>query len=107
MFTVLDSPRKTAFVYLRRAVSLLAIYSSVTPLFEITTWTFALTNPVPNLVSTRYATQIWWREGSKEAIWTSIYYPAVVMGLTMMHKNGLNWSNWLVVDEHNLSEEAR
>lgn len=112
MLSVLN-PRKNALVSLRHVILLLPICSIVTPLSGMTTWTFALTSLVPNLVLTRYAWQFWKSGGEKEArklFWTSLYYLPVVMGLMMTHKNGLNWSNWFVADEHgvvNQNEETR
>lgn len=98
MLSVL-SPPKNAAVSLRHALFLVPICSVLFPLSGLTTWAFAVTSLVPNIILVRHA----WRfflvkgNGEKEArkVWnTCLWYLPVVMGLMMLHKNGLGWENW-------------
>lgn len=106
MLAVLN-PRKNSLVSLRHALFLIPICSVLIPLSGMTTWAFALTSLVPNTIFSRYAWRFWKFGGEKEArnaFWASLWYLPVVMGLMMVHKNGLDWGNWLTFGEHNATE---
>lgn len=100
MLCVTDA-KKNALVALRHAIFLFPICSILTPLSGLTTWAFALTSLVPNILFTRY-TWLFWRSGgeneARKAFWASLWYLPVVMGLAMLHKNGLDWSSWFGSD---------
>lgn len=92
------NPPLNALVSLRHALLLVPICSVLVPLSGLTTWTFALTGLAPNLIMARYAWVFWRRGGEKEArklFFSSLWYLPVVMGLMMVHKNGLDWGGWL------------
>lgn len=101
MLAVLN-PRKNALVSLRHAVLLIPICSVLVPLSGLTTWWFALTSLVPNALCTKYAWEFWKKGGEKQArkvFHASLWYLPVVMGLMMLHKNGLEWTKWLQGEE--------
>ncbi|KAJ6578612.1 UbiA prenyltransferase family-domain-containing protein [Mycena sp. CBHHK59/15] len=92
------SPRKNSLVSLRYAVLLIPICSVLIPLSGLTTWTFALTSLVPNAICTHAAWQFWRVGGEKEARLVfrhSLWYLPVIMGLMMLHKQGVDWLKWL------------
>lgn len=92
------NPPQNALVSLRHALLLIPICSVLVPLSGLTTWTFAFTGLVPNIIVARYAWAFWKRGGEKEArklFFSSLWYLPVVMGLMMVHKNGLDWGSWL------------
>jgi len=97
MLSVL-SPSKNALVSLRHATLLVPICSVLVPLSGLTTWAFALTSLAPNGVFTMAAWKLWRRGGDKEAralFQHSLWYLPVILGLMMVHKNGMDWLEWL------------
>ncbi|KAH7928286.1 protoheme IX farnesyltransferase, partial [Leucogyrophana mollusca] len=96
MLSVL-SPHKNTLVALRHALLLVPICSVLFPLSGLTTWTFALTSLIPNAVGVRAAWGFWRRGGEKEAraVWQhSLWYLPVILALTMVHKQGMEWTEW-------------
>ncbi|CAL1715742.1 unnamed protein product [Somion occarium] len=61
------SPSKNALVSLRHSLLLIPICSVLVPLSGLTTWAFALTSLVPNVVCTQAAWTFWRSTGEKEA----------------------------------------
>ncbi|KAJ7723433.1 UbiA prenyltransferase family-domain-containing protein [Mycena metata] len=101
------SPRKNSLVALRHAVLLVPICSVLIPLSGLTTWTFALTSLVPNMICTQAAWQFWRIGGEKEARLVfrhSLWYLPVVMALMMLHKQGVDWVQWLGIWDDDQSE---
>lgn len=93
------SPARNAAVALRHAVFLVPLCSIIFPLSGLTTWAFAITSVVPNLIMVRHAWTLYRLNGNGERearkLWnTCLWYLPVVMGLMMLHKNGLGWENW-------------
>ncbi|KAJ7573858.1 protoheme IX farnesyltransferase, partial [Mycena floridula] len=96
------SPSKNALVSLRHAILLIPICSVLVPLSGMTTWAFAVTSLVPNAVCTRAAWQFWRTGGEKEAriLWRfGLLYLPVVVVLMMVHKQGVNWLQWMGLQE--------
>ena len=97
MLPVLD-PRKNALVSLRHALLLVPICSILTPIAGLTTWWFAITSIFPNLVVVRAAWAYWKKGGEKEArtlFRHMLWYLPAVMGLMMIHKQGVDWLAWI------------
>lgn len=97
MLAVLD-PRKNALVALRHTALLVPVCSLLFPLAGLTTWAFAATTLVPNLVCARTAWAFWRHGGEREArrlFQHSLWYLPVVMGLMMVHKEGVDWFEWI------------
>jgi protoheme IX farnesyltransferase len=93
MLSVLD-PAKNALVSLRHAALMIPICSILVPLSGLTTWMFAFTSMVPNFTLAAAAWSFWRKGGEKEArtLWHhSLWYLPVVMGLMMVHKQGVDW----------------
>jgi protoheme IX farnesyltransferase len=109
MLSVID-PARNALVSLRHAALLVPICSILFPLSGLTTWAFALTSLVPNLICVRSAWRFWKYGGEKHARSTfqhSLWYLPVVMGLAMLHKQGMDWLNWLgIVNDEEEKEQA-
>ena len=106
MLSVLN-PHKNALVALRHTVLMIPICSVLFPLSGLTTWMFAVTSLVPNMVCARAAWHFYRRGGEKEAktlFQHSLWYLPVVMGLMMFHKQGMEWLEWLGLREK--TEEA-
>ena len=104
MLAILN-PRKNALVSLRHALLLIPLCSVLVPLSGLTTWWFALTSLVPNVICTKYAWDFWKKGGEKQAkkvFHASLWYLPVVMGLMMLHKNGLEWTKWFRGEEKEL-----
>ncbi|KAJ7138449.1 protoheme IX farnesyltransferase [Mycena crocata] len=92
------SPRKNSLVSLRHAVLLIPICSILIPISGLTTWGFALSSLVPNVICTHAAWQFWRIGGEKEARLVfrhSLWYLPVIMALMMLHKQGMDWGKWL------------
>jgi heme o synthase len=92
------SPSKNTLVSLRHAALLVPICSVLVPLSGLTTWTFAVVSLVPNGVFLRAAWRFWRRGGEKEArtlFRHSLWYLPAVLGLMMVHKNNMDWLEWL------------
>jgi len=97
MLSVLN-PHKNALVALRHTVLMIPICSVLFPLSGLTTWMFAVTSLVPNMVCVRAAWHFYRKGGEKEAKTLfnhSLWYLPVVMGLMMFHKQGMEWLEWL------------
>jgi protoheme IX farnesyltransferase len=97
MLSVLD-PKKNALVSLRHAGLLIPICSILTPLSGLTTWTFALTSLPVNLVFLGSAWKFYKAGSEKEArklFRYSLVYLPVVLGLMMVHKQGVDWFSWM------------
>ena len=91
------SPAKNALVSFRHAIMLVPICSLLFPLSGLTTWTFAFSAFIPNLICVRAAWQFWRCGGEKEArtiFQHSLWYLPVMLGLTMVHKQGMDWLEW-------------
>ena len=104
MLAVLD-PRKNRLVALRHVLLLTGICSALVPLSGLTTWTFALTSLVPNTIWVRAAWQFN-KYGSdahaRRVFMHSLWWLPVVLGLMIVHKNNVDWLQWIglrVVDE--------
>lgn len=97
MLSVL-SPKKNTVVSLRHTVLLLPLCSLLFPLSGLTTWWFALTSFVPNLVWIRAAFAFWRVCGEKQARITfqhSLWYLPIILALMMLHKQGMGWTEWM------------
>ena len=97
MLAVLD-PRKNRLVALRHVVLLTGICSALVPLSGLTTWSFALTSLVPNAIWLRAA----WRfnkfggDARARTVFThSLWWLPVVLGLMIVHKNNVDWLQWM------------
>jgi protoheme IX farnesyltransferase len=97
MLAVLD-PRKNRLVALRHVLLLTGICSALVPLSGLTTWSFALTSLVPNAIWLRAA----WRfnkfgsDAHARTVFThSLWWLPVVLGLMIVHKNNVDWLQWL------------
>ncbi|KAH7912015.1 protoheme IX farnesyltransferase [Hygrophoropsis aurantiaca] len=102
------SPPKNALVALRHSLLLVPICSILFPLSGLTTWTFALTSLVPSAMCVRAAWAFWRRGGEKEAktVWQhSLWYLPVILALTMVHKQGMDWTEWLWKQEDKASKD--
>ncbi|KAK0204617.1 protoheme IX farnesyltransferase [Desarmillaria ectypa] len=101
MLSVLD-PQKNALVALRHAILLTSICSILVPLSGLTTWAFALTSLPPNLVCVQAAWK-WWRQGGEKQARVvfrhSLWYLPLILGLMMVHKQGVDWLQWIGVRE--------
>lgn len=109
------NPAKNALVSLRHAALLIPVCSVLFPLSGLTTWAFAVTSLVPNLVCARAAWRFWKHGGEKNArsvFQHSLWYLPALMGLAMFHKQGMDWMKWLGIvgddeqEEENLEEET-
>ncbi|EEB93207.1 hypothetical protein MPER_08169 [Moniliophthora perniciosa FA553] len=97
MLSVLD-PKKNALVALRHALLLVPICSVLMPLSGLTTWWFAITSVFPNLISVHASWEFWKKGGEKEArvlFRHSLWYLPVMLGLMMIHKQGVDWMQWI------------
>ncbi|KAN0093082.1 UbiA prenyltransferase family domain containing protein [Tylopilus felleus] len=96
MLSVL-SPQKNALVSLRHTLLLVPICSILIPLSGLTTWTFALTSLLPNCLWVRSAAAFWRSCGEKQArslFHTSLWYLPLILALMMVHKQGVDWTDW-------------
>ncbi|KAI0029753.1 UbiA prenyltransferase family-domain-containing protein [Vararia minispora EC-137] len=97
MLCVLD-PRRNALVALRHTLLMTTISSVLVPLSGLTTWAFALTSMPMNAVLVRAAWRFY-REGSerhaRRLFHHSLWYLPVILGLMMVHKQGVDWSQWI------------
>ncbi|KAI0048983.1 protoheme IX farnesyltransferase [Auriscalpium vulgare] len=97
MLCVLDPARNTR-VALRHAVLLAGITAVLVPLSGLTTWAFALTSLAPNAVFVAAAWR-WHRFGgdknARALFHHSLWYLPVILGLMMVHKQGLEWRKWV------------
>ena len=97
MLAVLD-PRKNRLVALRHVILLTGICSTLVPLSGLTTWSFALTSLVPNAIWLRAA----WRFNkfggdarARTVFAHSLWWLPVVLGLMIVHKNNVDWLQWM------------
>jgi heme o synthase len=97
MLAVVD-PRKNRLVALRHVILLTGICSTLIPLSGLTTWSFALTSLVPNVIWLRAA----WRfnkfggDARARTVFThSLWWLPVVLGLMIFHKNNVDWLQWM------------
>ena len=96
MLSVL-SPAKNALVSLRYAALHIPICSILLPLSGLTTWSFALTSLVPNVILVQAAWRFWRTGAEKEAraLWHhSLWYLPVILALMMVHKQSASWGSW-------------
>ena len=97
MLAVLD-PRKNRLVALRHVLLLTGICTALVPLSGLTTWTFALTSIVPNAIWVRAAWQFN-KFGSdahaRRVFMHSLWWLPVVLGLMIVHKNNVDWLQWI------------
>lgn len=96
MLSVL-SPTKNALVSLRHAIILIPTCSILFPLSGLTTWTFAVTSLMPGSVLIRAAWRMWRTGSEKDArslFQHCLWYLPAILGLMMIHKNGVNWGEW-------------
>jgi len=108
MLSVLD-PAKNALVSFRHAALLIPVCSVLVPLSGVTTWMFACTSMVPNAILATAAWRFWRKGGEKEAraLWHhSLWYLPVVMGLMMVHKQGVDWLQLVGLQEDEQKQEA-
>ncbi|KAJ7178638.1 protoheme IX farnesyltransferase [Mycena crocata] len=92
------SPHKNGLVALRHALLLFPICSVLIPLSGLTTWAFALTSLVPNIIWSHATWKFWSIGGDKEAriaFRHGLWWLPVILALMMVHKQGMNWSQWL------------
>ena len=97
MLSVIN-PTKNSLVSLRHALILGSVCSVLIPISGITTWTFALTSLIPNVIGIRAAWAFWRFGGEKQAraVWQHcLWYLPVILGLMMFHKQGMDWTGWL------------
>lgn len=96
MLSVL-SPVKSALISLRHALILIPTCSILFPLSGLTTWTFAATSLVPGSVLLRAAWRMWRTGSEKDArslFQHSLWHLPAILGLMMIHKNGVDWGEW-------------
>jgi len=96
MLSVLSPPQNAA-VSLRHTVLLLPLCSLLFPLSGLTTWSFALSSLVPNMIWIRSAYAFRQECGEKQAravFQHSLWYLPVVLALMMVHKQGVDWTDW-------------
>ncbi|KAJ7052524.1 UbiA prenyltransferase family-domain-containing protein [Mycena amicta] len=107
MLSVLD-PRRNARVALRHSVLLFPICSVLIPLSGLTTWTFALTSLIPNIIWSHATWKFWRVGGDKEAriaFRHGLWWLPVILALMMVHKASLDWSKWFGAEQLNEEEE--
>jgi len=100
--------KHNALVGLRHAALLIPICSILFPLSGLTTWAFAVTSLLPNAICTR-AAWIFWRAGSEKqarvVFQHSLWYLPVILGLMMVHKNGMDWGKWFGLEKEEAKKE--
>ncbi|KAF7330405.1 Protoheme IX farnesyltransferase [Mycena venus] len=103
------SPRKNSLVALRHGILLFPICSILIPLAGLTTWTFALTSTVPNIIWLQSTWKFWKVGGEKEARLAfrhGLWWLPVILALMMAHKQGMNWTQWLGLQDAEEQEES-
>lgn len=91
------SPSKNRLIALRHALLFIPICSIVVPISGLTSWTFALTSLIPNVIFINSAWQFWKYGGEKQAralFQHSVWFLPAILGLMMFHKQGMDWSAW-------------
>ena len=110
MLAVLDAQRNRR-VAVRHVLLLTGICSALVPLSGLTTWTFALTSLVPNAIWVRAAWQFnkFGSDAHARTVFThSLWWLPVVLGLMIVHKNNVDWLQWIglrVTDEEKEVEQ--
>ncbi|KAJ7602000.1 protoheme IX farnesyltransferase [Roridomyces roridus] len=107
MLSVL-SPKKNALVSLRHALLLVPVCSILAPLSGLTDWWFAVTSLVPNAICVQAAWRFWRIGGEKEARLVfrhSLWYLPAILALMMLHKQGVDWFQWLGLKEEETEEQ--
>ncbi|KAF9493374.1 protoheme IX farnesyltransferase [Pleurotus eryngii] len=92
------SPKKNSLVSLRHSLLLIPTCSVLIPLAGLTTWHFALTSLIPNLICARAAWKFHQTGGEKEArsVWHHyLLHLPVILGLMMVHKRGIDWLEYI------------
>ncbi|KAE9403647.1 farnesyltransferase [Gymnopus androsaceus JB14] len=108
MLSVLN-PRKNALVSLRHALILVPTCSVLIPLSGLTTWWFALSSLVPNIILLRASWRFWNNGGEKQArtlFRHSLWYLPLVLGMMMVHKQGIDWLQWIGLGTDDSAEES-
>jgi heme o synthase len=97
MLAVLDA-RQNRLVALCHVLLLTGICATLVPLSGLTTWSFALTSLVPNTIWLRAA----WRFNkfggearARTVFMHSLWWLPVVLGLMIVHKNNVDWLQWI------------
>lgn len=101
-----SSPSKNALVSLRHAALLVPICSALLPLSGLTTWTFALTSFPVNAIALQHAWRFWRERSDKRAkilFHTMLWHLPVILGLMMVHKQGVEWFTWFKPDDRKLA----
>jgi protoheme IX farnesyltransferase len=102
------SPSRNALVALRHAMILMPVCSILVPLSGLTTWTFALTTLIPNAFCIRAAWKFWRHRDEKNAravFQHSLWYLPVILGLMMVHKQGMDWLEWIGFEKNDPEAE--
>lgn len=97
MLSVLN-PQKNALVSLRHALILVPTCSVLIPLSGLTTWWFALSSLVPNIILLQASWRFWNNGGEKQArtlFRHSLWYLPLILGMMMVHKQGVDWLQWI------------
>ncbi|KAK2463481.1 hypothetical protein APHAL10511_004567 [Amanita phalloides] len=97
MLSVIN-PSKNALVSLRHTLLLVPVCSVLAPVSGLTTWAFVISSLLPNAICVRAAWRFWRKGGESEArtvFHHSLWYLPVILGLMMVHKQGMDWSQWL------------
>ncbi|PSR88753.1 hypothetical protein PHLCEN_2v5104 [Hermanssonia centrifuga] len=108
MLSVL-SPSKNALVSLRHSLLQIPICSILVPLSGLTTWAFAITSLIPNMVCVQAAWLFWKYGGEQRArlvFQHSLWYLPVLLGLMMFHKQGMDWMSWMGLRRDSIEEEG-
>ncbi|KAG2356004.1 hypothetical protein BDR07DRAFT_1301608 [Suillus spraguei] len=98
MLCVLN-PQKNALIAVRHSLLIVPICSMLFPLSGLTTWTFAITSLVPNVICIRGS---WARCGEKEArisFQNYLWYLPVMLVLMMVHKQRIEWGRWVGMED--------
>lgn len=107
MLSVLD-PRRNALVSLRHTALLAALCTFLVPISGLTTWTFALTSAPAHAVLLRAAWRFYKEGGEAHArklFHHSLWYLPVVLGLMMVHKQGMEWGSWIGMSSEEKEEK--
>lgn len=107
MLSVL-SPSKNRTVALRHALFLLPICSAIIPMSGVVTWLFAITSLPPNIVMALAAWKFRNSGSEKDArvlFRHSLWYLPVLFGLMMVHKQNIDWLEWVGISPQETREE--
>lgn len=110
MLCVLDA-KKNALVSLRHSVAFIPICSILFPLSGLTTWAFALTSLPLNGAMVHYANKFYKSGTEKDArvlFRLCLIYLPLILGLMMVHKQGVDWfSRWRSEEREEKEEPKR